>query len=169
MILNSIAEASIRIMNKRLTTDPWCIPSITSLNEPFTYTLDSALLYIALTKWMTDSSTPSFLKHLSLSFPSYYSTFWGTLSEAFSRSTKAALSFQVMLLLHLSKNKDPISGTATWYEPKLPAVNIYLLSYDGINNRIFIVYSSNVKPRGQLPQLVASPFPLKYFMIVECS
>ena len=54
-----------------------------SLEEPFACTLDWALLYVVLTKRITHSSTPSFLKlHRSI--------LRGTLSKAFSRSTEVA-------------------------------------------------------------------------------
>ena len=130
LTLNSLDKASITIMNsKGLSIDPWSTPTDTlkgSLEEPFTCTLDWALLYIALTKWITLSSTSSSLKlHQRNSAKGILKVY---------KSSIHSLSLQVMFLQQLSENKNLISDTSTRHEPKLHAVNIYMLSNNGINN-----------------------------------
>ena len=129
-------------------------------------TLDWALLYIALTKRMTHSSTPSFLKL-------HHSTLQGTLSKAFSRSAKVTyivFCFQwcfsciylrikiASAVLRLDMNPNYMLSIST----------CCLIMASIMSSRTFIVCSSNFKPR-QLPHLVVSLFPLKQFIFVEWS
>ena len=85
--------------SKGLSTEPWWTPTFTLNLLPSTLFIPTLLLlpeYIAITILTNHSITPSFLKdHLTTSL--------GTLSKAFSGSTKAKYSF-FLLPRYLSCN-----------------------------------------------------------------
>merc|ERR1712002_691096 len=99
-VLNSMERASSTMMNSRgLNTEPWCTPILTSkgsLNAVPTLTLALALWYIACTVLISTSGTPSLRM-------AHQSTARGTLSKAFSRSTKAR--YKVLSLASFVKRK----------------------------------------------------------------
>ena len=77
--------SSTMMKSKGLSTDPWWTPTFTSnslLKPSQTRTRLHPLAYIPWTSRTIHSSTPSFLRAHKI-------TFWGTRSNAFSRSTKA--------------------------------------------------------------------------------
>ena len=85
-VRNSRERASSTRMNSSgLRTEPWCTPTATpnsSLYWPFTRTRLLALVYMPWMTLINHSSTPTLLR-------AHHSTFLGTRSKAFSRSTKA--------------------------------------------------------------------------------
>ena len=143
--------------NKGSSTDPWCTPTITlngSLEEPFTCTLNCVLLCIALTKRMTHSSSPRFLK-------TYHNTFWGTPSKAFLRSTKAEyIVFFFKWCFSCIYLRIRIALVALWRGMNTNCIlsisTCHLIMASTMRSRTFIVYSSNFTPQ-QLPHLVAPP------------
>ena len=89
--LTLCVTVSITIMKSSgLSTEPWCTPTFTPnhslTHPPYDLTLVLACLYIAITALANHSSIPSFLMVHS-------TTFLGTLSKAFSRSTNSHHSF----------------------------------------------------------------------------
>ena len=99
--LTLCVTASITTMkSSELSTEPWCTPTFTqnhSLTDPpCGLTLVLACLYMAITALTNHSSIPSFLV-------AHSTTFLGTLSKAFSRSTNAHHSF-LCFPLYLSCN-----------------------------------------------------------------
>ena len=99
--LTLCVTASITIMKSSgLSAEPWCTPTFTpnhSLTHPsYDLILVLACLYMAITALTNHSSTPSFLM-------AHSTTFLGTLSKAFSRSTNAHHS-SLCFPLYLSKS-----------------------------------------------------------------
>ena len=99
--LTLCVTASITMMKSSgLSTEPWCTPIFTpnhSLTHPsYDLILVVACLYMAITALTNHSSTPNFLM-------AHSTTFLGTLSKAFSRSTNAHHS-SLCFPLYLSCN-----------------------------------------------------------------
>ena len=97
---NLVTKSTTTAKRKGDSTDPWCIPTLTSNssdNSESTITLVFAPSYRLITGQTKTSGIPFFLI-------AYSNTFLGTLSKAFSRSTKYMLrfSFSMMLFLHSS-------------------------------------------------------------------
>ena len=85
---NSHESASRTMVNsKGLDTDLWCTPTLTlnSSLKVFTLVLLLASTYMASTSLTNHSGTPTTLK-------AHLSSFWGTLSKAFSKSTNPIYS-----------------------------------------------------------------------------
>ena len=99
--LTLCVTASITIMKSSgLSTEPWCTPTFTPnhslTHPPYDLILVLACLYMAITALTNHSSTPNFLM-------AHSTTFLGTLSKAFSRSTNAHHS-SLCFPLYLSCN-----------------------------------------------------------------
>ena len=99
--LTLCVTASITIMKSSgLSTEPWCTPTFTPnhslTHPPYDLILVLACLYMAIAALTNHSSTPNFLM-------AHSTTFLGTLSKAFSRSTNAHHSF-LCFPLYLSCN-----------------------------------------------------------------
>ena len=93
--LTLCVTASITIMKSSgLSTESWCTPTFTPnhslTHPPYDLILVLACLYMAITALTNHSSTPNF-------FMAHSTTFLGTLSKAFSRSTNAHHSFLCIL------------------------------------------------------------------------
>src|SRR5664279_2422076 len=159
--LNSLDRASSTMMNsKGLSTEPWCTPTLTTnalLTLPFTFTAVDASSYIDLITDTIHSSTPNFRK-------AHHTTSLGTLSKAFSKSTKAihrsfffakyfscsCLTTNIASVVPLPAiNPNCMSSTFT-IRLTLPSITL---------SRLFITCSSNFIPLYE-PHSRASPFPL---------
>ena len=115
--------------SRRLNTDPWFTPVLTSnslLKELFTRVLLLAPTWMACTTLTNHYGTPA-------TRGSQHSTFRGTQSKAFSKSTNANIQFPVfceILLMKLSKNENCICCTSTGAEAKLHFINVNCFTYD---------------------------------------
>ena len=99
--LTLYVTASVTIMKSSgLSTEPWCTPTLTpdhSLTDlPYDLILVLACLYMVITALTNHSSIPNFLM-------AHSTTFLGTLSKTFSRSTNAHHS-SLCFPLYLSCN-----------------------------------------------------------------
>ena len=98
--LTLYVTAYITIMKSSgLCTEPWCtptfIPNHSLTHPPYDLILVLACLYMAITALTNHSSTPNFLM-------AHSTTFLGTLSKAFSRSTNAHHSSLCFPLIKIS-------------------------------------------------------------------
>ena len=144
-----------------LSTEPWCIPTLTPnhslTHPPYDLILVLTCLYMAITDLTNHSSTPNFLM-------AHSTTFLGTLSKAFSKSTNAHHS-SLCFPLYLSCNCLAIN--IAWVVP-VPGLNpncilsIFTACLNLLSRTLsatFIPCSSSLMPRDEL-HFSTSPLPL---------
>src|SRR5664279_3844710 len=160
-VLNSSDRASNTIMkSKGLNTDPWYTPTLignaTLSPSPSLIAVD-ALSYIAWITLTSHSSTPNFLS-------AHQTTSRGTLSKAFSRSTKA-IHISCFLVKNLScicltmKMASVVPRPGLKPNCILSICTLSLTLFSITRSRTCITWSNNLMPRYD-PHSKALPLPL---------
>src|SRR5664279_2918855 len=152
--------------SKGLNTDPWCTPTLTgnaTLSPSPSLIAVDALSYIAWITLTSHSSTPNFLS-------AHQTTSRGTLSKAFSRSTKA-IHISCFLVKNLScicltmKMASVVPRPGLKPNCILSICTLFLTLFSITRSRTFITWSNNLMPRYD-PHSKALPLPL-YMLTIQ--